>query len=137
MELNYNCVRDILIFLEHQEQYTFDSENHIIHVETRLKTISEALPQYSENVIYYTLSRLDEAEFISITSKWASNSLRFCCVNYITYDGHEFLQKIKDDNIWKKTLGYAGKIGNFSLEMLARIATAAATAYFNQLFSGK
>ena len=45
MELNYNCVRDILIFLEHQEQYTFDSENHIIHVETRLKTISEALPQ--------------------------------------------------------------------------------------------
>lgn len=64
--------------------------------------------------------------------QWAGNGLNACRVNYITYEGHEFLETIKPETVWKKTVGIAGKIGNFSLQMLAKISEGVATAFLNK-----
>lgn len=136
MELNYHCVRDVMKFLEQQPTYVLNDTSNVEHNATSLNAICDALPKYPKNIIFYALSRLSEAGFIDLTTNWASDRLYLCYVNFITYEGHEFLEKVKDDTVWNKTLGFAGKVGNFSLEMIGKISEGVATAYFNKLLLG-
>lgn len=133
MELNYNCIRDVMKYLEKHPSYVLNDDNQVEHHPISLATICENLPNYPKDVVFYVITRLDEAGFLSVSSQWAGDCVYLCYVNYITYAGHEFLEKIKDDTVWKKTLGFAGTVGNFSLKMIGEISEAVATAYFKQL----
>ena len=46
----------------------------------------------------------------------------------LTWEGHEFLDNIRDPEIWRKTKSGAKKVGSFSIGILAEIARAAITA---------
>ena len=51
-----------------------------------------------------------------------SHNLSYIFVYDITYEGHELLDKIKEDNNWKTIKSYAAKVGSFSLSVLQQIA---------------
>ena len=40
----------------------------------------------------------------------------------ITWEGHEFLDKVRDDEIWRKTKEGATKIGSWSVKLLGELA---------------
>lgn len=40
----------------------------------------------------------------------------------LTMAGHEYLDRIRDPEIWKETKSAAGSVGNFSLELLSALA---------------
>lgn len=44
-------------------------------------------------------------------------------VSFITYDGHVFLDTIRDNNIWNKTLKILSSIGATAPELIKDIAT--------------
>lgn len=132
MKLDPNRVRDILLFLEAVPNYTVNSEGEIENDGIGLAQICNQLPQYTKADIYYTLSKLKEGGYINMTSQWAGDSLYICCVNYITFQGHEFLDAIRPDTVWEKTMDTVGKIGNFGLKMLEKVAEGVATAYFKK-----
>jgi hypothetical protein len=46
----------------------------------------------------------------------------------LTWDGHEFLEKIRDPDVWDKTKTAAGKVGSWSLPLLADLALGYAKA---------
>ena len=136
MKLDATCVRDILLYLESDPSMVISDDGVVEVVGTWFQQICENLPHYSPETIYYTLARLEEGGYISLSTQWAGDGLNMCCVNYITYCGHEFLEKIRPDTVWEKTSNIAGKVGSFGLQMIEKIAEGVATAYINKLISG-
>lgn len=41
---------------------------------------------------------------------------------HLTWEGHEFLESVRDAEIWKKTKGAASSIGSFGLDTLKELA---------------
>lgn len=133
MKLDPNCVRDVLLFLEAEPYVKKNMDDDIEFDPVSLWQISEKLTQYPEEVIYYTLSRLHEGGYIDMTEQWADNCLDACCVNFITYDGHTFLEQIKPEPIWEKTIRIAAKLGIHSLPILGDISGGLAGALAQEL----
>ena len=136
MKLDANCVRDVLLFLEAEQNVITNDFGYVEVVGSFLPEICKHLPQYPQEKLYYTLSKLEDGGYLDLSEQWADDSLRFCCVNYITYDGHEFLEKIRPATVWEKTTKVVGKIGSYSLQLIAKVAEGVATAYINKLISG-
>lgn len=136
MKLEFDCVRDVLLFLNEYPSYVVDEENDVRPNPVWIGQICEALPKYDKATIFYTLAKLDEAGFIKISKQWASGSLSGCAVNSITYDGHEFLGKIQSEEIWIKTKSAASKVGTFSLQAIGKIAEGITSALISKFIPG-
>jgi len=132
VKLDHNCVRDVLLYLESVPYVKTNLDGDVEFTGVWLDSICDALPKYSKEVIFYTLFELNDGEYVSLSEGYAEDALENCCVNYITYAGHEFLNTIRADPTWEKTLKIAGHIGNFGLQMLTKIAEGIATAYLKQ-----
>lgn len=119
MELNKDCVRDVLLSCE--ELLKIDEEgymNSLSHEE-----LEQVLPNYKTEDIIYTVVKLKEAGFLDVKVTRASgNILVDVRINDITFTGHEFLNDIRDDNNWKKVKEIAKSVGAFSINMIAQIA---------------
>lgn len=126
MKLNHNCVRDVLLLLESEPNVVTNSDGNVEFVGTWFADICEKVPQYLQEDIFYTLSKLEEGGYINMSVQWAGGELNECCINFITFAGHEFIEKIRQDSVWKKTLKIAGEVGIFSLKMLAKISESVA-----------
>lgn len=135
MELDCNCVRDIMLHLESIPYVKTNSRGHIEFVGVSLSKICEKLPPYPQEQVYYTLSKLEEGGYIDMTSNWAGDGLYFCCVNFITYDGHEFLEKIRPPTVWDRTKDVAGKVGSYGLKVIAKIAEGVTEAIIKEQLS--
>lgn len=124
MKLNISCVRDLLLLLEEKPFYTVNEHGFIESQIVLLDDICSELPNYSSSDIYYTLSLLDDAGFLSLITQWGDDSLIFCAVESMTYAGHELLENIRDDGRWKAvTIGLAA-VRNYSLSAISSLAEA-------------
>lgn len=119
MELNKDCVRDVLLSCE--ELLKMDEEgymNSLSHEE-----LEQVLPNYKTEDIIYTVVKLKEAGFLDVKVTRASGNILVDVRIYdITFTGHEFLNDIRDDNNWKKVKEIAKSVGAFSINMIAQIA---------------
>ncbi|BAK99744.1 hypothetical protein OBV_25460 [Oscillibacter valericigenes Sjm18-20] len=136
MKLNHECVRDTLLLLESLPYVITNDDGDVEFVGVWFPAICSSLATYPQEVIYYTLSKMDEAGFIDMSVHWGGGTLSSCCVNYITYEGHEFLEKIRPETVWKKTTTIAGEIGSFGLKTIGKIAEGVTTASINAMISG-
>lgn len=127
-EINYDCMKDILIYLQNNLHYI---ENSNQHCEINWVTIinDKKLNQvYSKDTIRYTLEKLKECNFINASSfkLGAHKNILHFCINDITVSGHNFLNDAKNDKIWDKFKSKLTKFGSVSLpvalQMLAEEA---------------
>ncbi|WP_405103037.1 DUF2513 domain-containing protein [Oceanobacillus sp. FSL H7-0719] len=58
--------------------------------------------EWDREVVAYHLKILDQANFVENKTKWAGDNV-FWLYASLTWDGHEFLDSIKNDNVWHKT----------------------------------
>lgn len=116
MRLNQDCVRDML--LEFEEVLTLD--DHLF-----LNNIKEmkCVEKFGEDNVIYTIFKLTEAGYITSTHKYTSDVLYFLCVSSITWDGHQFLDNIRDNKVWKKTKDIASGFSSVSISMISDIAS--------------
>ncbi|MCT8386077.1 DUF2513 domain-containing protein [Leuconostoc mesenteroides] len=121
MKLNNDCVRSIMLFIE--DKY-IDGNNLMINDFMS----SEELSGFSQEDILYTLKKLDEAGYINIKFTYASNSLYFLNCWGITWDGHKFLDTIRDTKVWRETKSIASKFASVPLNMMSDIAAKVLTA---------
>ena len=128
MKLNPDCVRDVLLAVE---SCPFEQV-------LNLETLSASLPDYSENDLCYTCLKLDEGGYLTLVSIDNMRSYRpgIKCIVDLTYQGHEYLNTIRDPKIWSKAKAAAQSLGNFSLKTLGLIAQEIAKASFLNLLSG-
>lgn len=135
MKLNYDCIRDVLLHLEQLDSIQISDDDAIYWSEASLTSICAALPNYSKEDIYYSLFNLEQAGYIDCSEIPASGCIVDYWVNYMTFDGHQFLDHIRADKRWQSIKGIASKIGDFSLKMLSAIAEGVGTAALNKLLS--
>jgi hypothetical protein len=126
MRLNPDCVRDVLLVLESNIMYNADSST------TEIKPVAWNALYENENLllhhaasdIKYTVQKLAEAEFISVSVNIAGHAWVSCDVIDITWNGHEFLNTVRGKTIWEATKDRANKLGGFSLKAITTIASA-------------
>lgn len=119
MKLNYDCMRDVLLFLEDNLTYT-DDDTELKHKRFNIGAISSKLEsKYDKFDVQYSIEKLVEINYIRLVD-----------VNYgsyiddITMYGYDFLEQIREDNIWEATKDIAYKIGVTSINMLEKIVAA-------------
>lgn len=112
MKLNHDCVRDLMIFAEE----TLNMNNFI-------RCSGLELPPYYKDDLIYTASKLIEAGYIEGEySKYLSGK-RDTTIMSITWEGHEFLDTIRDDGVWKITKEKIKGFSSVSIKILSNVAT--------------
>jgi len=114
MKLDRDCVRDFLLYVEslgHEQVVTSDD----------LENIS-ALSKYDVETITYTVEKLDEAGYLNVKFMRVLGGGSPFFVNSITWDGHHFLDNVRDDGIWKETKKITSKVASVSVGILSDVA---------------
>jgi Hypothetical protein (DUF2513) len=74
-----------------------------------------------KSLIYQLDMLINQVEFVSAVD--TSNHLEKSWIGLaITWKGHEFLDNIRDSEVWSKTKAGAAKVGGLSLELLGALA---------------
>ena len=125
MERDMVLIRKILFAIE--EKYT----------DRVLSYHDLGLNDYTPEVVAYHCSLLHDAQLVSsYVSRYADDRLYAFYVGRLTWEGHEFLDKIKNDTVWNKTLKVIKEKGlPLALDTVKDIAAAVAAAIENGLCS--
>lgn len=129
MKLKHECIRDILIYCED----TLSFGENLSWNPLYLEDFTKALPQYSEEDIAYTLLLLDEAQFINGNITMYSHGIYDVSVYRLTYTGHEFIDSIRPEPIWKKLLPVLTSLGSTSIPIIQNLASQFVLDYLNTL----
>lgn len=120
MVLDADCVRDVLLAVESCE----------FGERITLNTLRKKIPNYGEEQLWYTCLKLEEGGYLDLTTitmmRMPMPGIKQ--INGLTYQGHEFLNSIRENKNWTKTKDIAKKAGAFSLKMLGEIAQNVASA---------
>lgn len=129
MVLNPDCVRDVLLAVESADLGEYISP----------RTLHDSLSQYSESEIEYTCLLLDDGGFmIVITSQLPGQEIPSVkSIVRLTYQGHEFIAKIRDPERWPKLRKAIAAVRDYSLSAINSIAEGATSAAINAYFSEK
>ncbi|MVB11625.1 hypothetical protein CAFE_23470 [Caprobacter fermentans] len=133
MELNPDCIRDIMLAIESMQ--SLDSELVICHTYLSKLAESERLAKYPKEDIAYTLLKLSEGKLINATPSYGGGKILNFYVSDLTFDGHQYLDKIRDAERWKTVKSVGNKIGDFSLSAIEKIAEGVTSAAISKLFS--
>lgn len=120
MTLDPDCVRDILLNIE---AAPFGKR-------IDLSTLKKELPSYPEENIWYTCVKLKEGGYLDVSTSPALRSPLpvILKINGLTFNGHEFLNEIRQSSNWGKIKSVASTAGVNSLKALADISKEVAKA---------
>lgn len=117
MRLNQNCIRDILLELED----TLDYDDHI-----NLSTMSTftSWKKYGEKDFLYTISKLSEAKYINESHQSADGIMYYeLFIFSLTWNGHKFLDTIRDNEVWSTTKSILAKFSSVSITTIENVAS--------------
>lgn len=114
MKLNQDCVRSIMIFCE---------SNLNLDDKLLLQDFIDNLESsYSVEDIKYTLEKLDETPYLNMELIPGSNSgIAGVFVTSITWEGHKFIDTIRDPKVWKATKKIASHLESVSIDLISKI----------------
>lgn len=98
MRLNYDCVRDVLLTLESELQFNENLE----YPDINLNQLCNLMSDYNKQEIAYTSLKLIEADYICANPLSVDDSIYDILYSSITFAGHQYLDSVRDTNVWKK-----------------------------------
>jgi Hypothetical protein (DUF2513) len=78
-----------------------------------------AVDGYNEEDIAYHLSPLQERGLVEVPDGQPMIGIVF---TRLTWEGHDFLDAVRDSEIWKKTKQGADAVGSFSFDLVKQLA---------------
>ena len=84
--------------------------------------------KYTIEDVLYTVKLLDEAGFISASMNYGDGRIVDCIIIDITYEGTEFINKVRPKDIWTKLKGGFVKAGAISLPVISDVANSLLTS---------
>jgi hypothetical protein len=111
MKRDMDLVRDLLLAIENDPN--FDGMRRIMPDEPGDLGITE----HSYEEVVYHLVLLIEAGLLV-----GKLTMQMPIISKLTWQGHDFLDTVRDPVIWRETKEGAKKAGGFSLELLAALA---------------
>lgn len=122
MKLNHDCVRKVLLTIESDLEYgdTVDSS------ELQIKG-------FEQSDIIYSVAKLFEAGYIDGEPvQYVGEAIPNICIESLTWNGHKFLDTIRDNQVWSTTKGIASKFASVSVSMIENIAAQVLTNLIEQ-----
>lgn len=123
MKLNHECVRKCLLVLEENIGVTNAVDSNKL-----INTLD-----YDKDEAFYALQKLSEEGFIigGPTVLYTIGEAQKHCapITGITWKGHEYLDTIRDDKIWKKTKSATSSLKSVSLSVMKDVASHFLTEY--------
>lgn len=113
MVLDRDCVRDLLLTIES------DAFNNTLFLETICENPSMVL--YSKETVTYAIQKLKEANYINASILIADNAPYLVSVSSLTWEGHIFLDNVRDPSIWEKVKLKSSKLTSVSLPLLSEL----------------
>lgn len=114
MKFDLDCCRDILLYLENMpfDQYA------------TIDKLSSAYPKYSDEQITYTCLILIDGGYIEgITISMTMQVLPgIKCITNMTFEGHQLLENIRPETVYKKICNVMNKVGSCSLDIVTQVA---------------
>jgi hypothetical protein len=123
MKLDLECVRDILLLIEAKRNFSVNEAGCVELDPISMHEIWKALPDRDNADIAYSLELLDEAGFIDMSTLDADGAMVEAFISRLTFQGHEYLETIRPETVWKKTTSVLSKIGSFSLDLVKDVAS--------------
>lgn len=114
MKLDRECVRHLLLAVESLKPKENVNSGNFMDF--------EGMGEFDLPAVTYTAERLEEAGFVDIRFIRALGGRNSFVINALTWDGHQFLDNIRDDGIWKETKNITSKVGSASLTILTEVA---------------
>lgn len=112
MKLNHDCVREFLLYIEDN-----------VEMDQKPVDVRDVyLKRYSENEIRYAAKKLSEAGYIKALMQPYDDEIEIY-IKEITWEGHKFLDTIRDNEVWRKTKGFLAKFASVSLSFTADVAS--------------
>lgn len=123
MTLNYDCIRDVLLYLENTLEYT-DNQIAMKHNRLTIDTVTNDMASYTKEDVQYTIEKLFEARYIRLVnvSYDKDGYITHCYIDDISWDGFNFLNNIREKSIWEATKTGAKKIGAMSISAISMIS---------------
>ena len=88
---------------------------------------------FTEEEIYMHSKLLFEKGFLRKTPQTLSYSV---CVSGLTWEGYDFLDSVRDPEIWRKTKAAGEKVGGWTVGILADYAKGLIKLQFDNMLSG-
>lgn len=115
MKLDHDCVRDLLLTIEEKSTLTDVLTDGDLFS-------SERLEKYDEDELYYTLLKVNEAGFLN-ANVMILPDYKSAVVQSLTYEGHSFLDNIRDNKVWEKTKEKIGSSAtSVSISIIGQVA---------------
>lgn len=123
MRLDADLVRAVLLTIEDSPYDT----------QICLSNLQSALPDYTLEELNYTCLKLHEGGLINsaFTSTCSHTLPELVAITSLTFHGHQFLEKIRDDDHWGTVKRGLASIRNYSLSAIGTIAESVTTAAIN------
>ena len=135
IKLNLDCLRDTLIVIEENHHIFVDDDGYIEKGTLWIDDLCSKLSSYVKEDIFYAIFNLEQAGYINASINWIGSCVQDCAINYMTYSGHEFLDKIRDDNRWHRVKTGLSVIRDFSLSAISSVAEGMTSAAINAYIS--
>lgn len=139
MKLEPEIVRDVLLFLEENLTYEdADSSNpHIRRSFSKSEIVDKlGFDLVSKNDIAYAIDQLLKEEYISSqngVSRDNQGNIAYVRINDITWKGHELLNNIRDDSIWKEVKEKIKPFTSLGIGIISNVATSIIQEHLNKI----
>ncbi len=127
MQLNPDCMRNTLLFLEKVLSISSDLEFEGITIQVLAKNVNYPIQDLANTVLC-----LHEANFIVASILFGNDSIEELLITRITYSGYQFLESIRPDTVWEKIKLIASHLGSFSVSVISQ----SSSNIFAELISG-
>lgn len=121
MKLDYDLIREILIEVENRPAGEIILGDDFLRsfFESDFNQDDQKVKDATEHIILLKERKLLEAEF----TEFSDGSWELHLITRLTFDGHEYLDKIRNDKIWSKTKVKLKEIGlKGTVSLISKIA---------------
>lgn len=131
MKLDYDCLRQILLTIEEDLVW----EDDLNYCRLNLKHMVQKLSKFSKADIAYTSKIAIEANLIEGYLNDCDCGILDISYFGLTYEGHQFIDTVRENKIWKKTKEILSSVGGASLSVITSIANDCLTNFISNRLS--
>lgn len=129
MKLNHDCIRSILLTLE--DNLSYDDSLMVQEISLDHLCSYPLMKAYSRIDVFYSAEKLSEAGFIDFNPRYADDTMFEAYFEGITYIGHQYLDSIRQNDVWKKVKSaLTSSGGSLAFSVIQSLGTAAIMSQF-------
>lgn len=120
MRLNHDCIRDILLYIEENTTYS----NFSVIADDLMEYLNS---KYDAETINYHIRQIHQAKLVDDVNYPEGLPHE---ISSLSWQGHEYIDNIRDNKVWKKLKDTSKNLASVSLPVLIKMAPDVIKTFF-------